>query len=87
MLAAFGEALPVEIMAPSENRSSKSDCRRKPEARMPNQEAGAGIRPHFSKPSEDSFRHSDFGLLSDFGDSAFGFQVQSLSRRVEALAN
>jgi DNA-directed DNA polymerase III PolC len=54
----------------SENRSSKSEIRRKSEARNPNQRVGEAFRPHFSRTTESSFRSSDFG------DSDFGFRLQ-----------
>ncbi len=78
----FGEPLPQlqsaglrpGVVYP-ETRNPKSEGRKKSEARKPKQEMGAGNLPRFFSTAENSFRDSEFGLLSDFGDSDFGFRV------------
>lgn len=74
-----------------EIRSSKSDRRpaaaqamagrKKSEARNPHQEFGAGPHSHFAGTAENSFRHSDFWLLSGFGNLDLGFQIDPTPRK------
>ena len=45
-----------------------------PNEDIPNQRDGARFCPHIFRPAENSVRISDFGLLSVFGVSDFGFQ-------------
>jgi hypothetical protein len=72
-----------------EIRSSKSKIRKKSEARSPKEQILCGAAAHFSeRPAEGG---SDFGLLSDFADSDFGFRFESfmglllLQKRAEQI--
>ena len=44
------------------------------EIRKPDDQLGAEFQPNFSETG--SIRTSEFGFLSEFGDSEFGFGVQ-----------
>jgi hypothetical protein len=68
----------VAVFIKPEIRSSKSEIRKKSEARSPKEQILCGTAAHFSERPPRTVRISDFGLLSDFADSDFGFRVKPL---------
>jgi hypothetical protein len=68
-----------------EIRSSKSKIRKKSEARSPKEQILCGAAAPFSERPPRAVRISDFGPLSDFADSDFGFRVHPCSSVVEIL--
>ncbi len=74
-LEKFFPALGCALLYP-EIRSSKSEIRKKSEARSPKPRcATAVLVALFLARGDSRFRPSDFGLLSDFGNSDFGIRV------------
>jgi hypothetical protein len=85
---ASGPVPPMEKRSPRtpnlepEIRNPKSDGRKKSAARRPNPKVGARVCPPFFSTAENSFRISEFRLLSDFGDSGFGIRVEGSAARL-----
>ncbi len=62
--------------------NSKSEIRGPKESRSPKAESGGeprSLAKFFSGHRRNRFRYSEFGLLSDFGDSDFGFWAHPFS--------
>ena len=68
-----------------EIRSSKSEIRKKSEVREPNAvDLAVGAGALFPPQCPSRFQRSDFGLLSGFGKSDFGFRAERSSLRCAA---